>query len=282
VNNPNLIIRRMTRDEVGLIHDWADAERWNPGTYDGPAFFAADPEGFFLAELDGEPIGCVSCVQYGARFGFLGQYIIRPAHRGRGYGIALGKAGLAHLADRCVGLDGVLDKVSSYARIGFQFAHHTTRFTGIGGGLRPGGLIPLNEVPFETIAEFDARCFPAPREAFLRAWIALPGSVSLTAVEGGRLAGYGVLRKSANGYKVGPLFADDLGLASRLLAGLAATIPGAPFCIDVPDDTVQPDGGRLIEAFGLTEVFRTARMYTATPPPHDMMRVFGVTSLELG
>ncbi|HJZ59032.1 MAG TPA: GNAT family N-acetyltransferase [Gemmataceae bacterium] len=277
-----LTVRRMAPGEVGLIRDWADAEGWNPGTHDGPAFFAADPDGFFVGELAGEPVGCVSCVRYGERFGFLGQYIVRPAHRGRACGIALGKAGLAYLAGRCIGLDGVLDKVGSYERIGFRFAHYTALFVGTGGGSRPAGLVPLGAVPFEKVAEFDARCFPAPREAFLRAWFALPESVGLVAVEGGRLAGYGVLRRSANGHKVGPLFATDAEPATRLLAGLVATIPGGPFCIDIPDDTVQPHGARLVEAFGLTEVFRTARMYTTAPPPHDSTQVFGVTSLELG
>jgi hypothetical protein len=275
-------VRRLRTDEVGLLRDWADAEGWNPGAHDGPAFHATDPDGFFLGELAGEPVGCVSCVRYGASFGFLGQYIVRPAHRGRGYGITLGKAGLAHLAGRTVGLEGVLDKVGSYERIGFRFAHYTARFAGIGGGANPGGLVRLSAVPFDELVRFDALCFPARREAFLKAWVALPESVGLAAVGTDGLAGYGVLRRSTNGYKVGPLFAADVDVAGRLLAGLLAPIPGAPFCIDVPDQTVQPRGRRLVDEFGLSEVFRTARMYTSASPEHDAARVFGVTSLELG
>ena len=44
----------------------------------------------------------------------------------------------------------------------------------------------------------------------------------------------------------------------------------------------QPSGGTLVEQFGLTEVFRTARMYTGGAAGNDTIRVFGVTSLELG
>jgi hypothetical protein len=277
-----LAVRRMAAAEFGLIRDWADGEGWNPGTHDGPAFHAADPDGFFVGELAGEPVACLSCVRYGDGFGFFGQFIVRPGHRGRGYGIVIGRAGLAHLSGRNVGLDGVLNKVGNYERIGFRFAHHTARFAGTGGGVRPDGLVPLAEVPFGTIAEYDAACFPARREAFLRAWVALPESVALGAVDRGRLAGYGVLRRSANGYKIGPLFADDPATAARLLAGLTAAVPGQSFCIDVPDGTVQPACGELVHRFGLTEVFRTARMYTAGVPAFDPARVFGVTSLELG
>src|SRR5262245_33986200 len=278
-NAAGLTVRRMSEDEVGLIRTWAEAEGWNPGTHDGPAFYAADPGGFFVGERDGEPVACVSCVRYGGRYGFLGQYIVRPDCRGRGYGLAVWRAGMTHLAMRAVGLDGVLAQVPNYERSGFRFAHHTARYAGTGGGSRPHGPIPLGAVPFDTLAAYDAGCFPAQRTAFLRTWVALPESVALAATRGSRLTGYGVLRRSADGHKVGPLFADDADTAARLLAGLTAAAPGRPFCVDVPDDTVQPAGGHLVQVFGLTEVFRTARMYTAEPPAHDAARVFGVTSL---
>jgi hypothetical protein len=278
----SLAVRRIRADEVGLIYSWADGEGWNPGAHDLSAFHAADPDGFFVGERDGKPVACVSCVRYGTDFGFLGQYIVRPDCRGRGFGLEVWRAGMSHLAGRCVGLEGVLAQVPNYERSGFRFAHHTTRFTGTGGGTAPGGLVPLRELPFEVVAAFDARCFPAPREAFLRAWLALPDSVGLAAVDGSRLTGYGVLRKSVNGHKVGPLFANDAATAARVLAGLISSIPGEPFCIDIPDETAQPDGGRLVSAFGLNEAFRTARMYTAAPPAHVGSQVFGVTSLELG
>jgi hypothetical protein len=277
-----LTVRRMAAGEVGLIRDWADAEGWNPGTHDGAAFYVADPDGFFVGELAGEPVACVACVRYGDRFGFLGQYIVRPGHRGQGFGLATWAAGMAHLGDRVVGLDGVLAQVPSYERSGFRFAHHHVRYAGVGGGTRPSGLVAAADLPFEAITDYDGRCLPGPRAAFLRAWLGLPGSTALAAAEVGRVRGYGVIRPSAAGFKVGPLFADDAATAVRLLAGLAAAAPGEPFCVDVPDAYAQLDGRAVVEAFGLTEVFRTARMYTGAVPAFDAARVFGVTSLELG
>lgn len=284
MTSPDVLhVRRMTCDEVGLIRDWADREHWNPGTHDGPAFFAADPGGFFVGLLGDDPVACVSCVRYGTGFGFLGQYIVRPDRRGRGFGMATWNVGMAHLAGRNVGLDGVLDQVPNYERSGFRFAHLHVRYAGTGGGPPPGdGQVPLSDLPFDVIADYDAACFPARREAFLAAWLALPGAVALGRVRGGRLTGYGVLRQSADGYKVGPLFADDADAAADLLAGLTAGVPGAAFCIDIPESAVQPGAAELVRRFGLSEVFRTARMYTAGVPGVDRHRVFGVTSLELG
>lgn len=278
----NFTIRCMTPSDVRLIRDWADAEGWNPGTFDGPAFFAADPEGYFLGELDGEPVACLSCVRYGEEYGFLGQYIVRPECRGRGFGFALWQAGMAHLAGRVVGLDGVLNQMANYERSGFRFAYHHIRYSGTGGENPPGGCVSLSEVPIDVVAEYDSRCFPGRRESFLRAWLELPDAVAVGCLRDRALTGYGLLRKSALGYKVGPLFADDAAIAARLLASLIAATPGEPFCIDIPDISVQPAISEIGRHFGLTEVFRTARMYRGSAPAHDQAKVFGVTSLELG
>jgi GNAT superfamily N-acetyltransferase len=86
-----LRIRPMRPDEISIAVNWAAAEGWNPGLVDGACFAAADPEGFFIGELDGTPAATVSCVNYGASFAFLGFYIVREDLRGRGYGLRIWK-----------------------------------------------------------------------------------------------------------------------------------------------------------------------------------------------
>ena len=46
----------VTEDELSLALDWAAEERRNPGLFDAENFAAADPNGFFLGELGGEPL----------------------------------------------------------------------------------------------------------------------------------------------------------------------------------------------------------------------------------
>ena len=89
-----LAVRRMTEADLALALEWAAAEGWNPGLHDARSFYAADPQGFLLGELDGAPAGSVSAVRYGAVFGFLGLYIVRPEFRGRGFGLKLWRAAL--------------------------------------------------------------------------------------------------------------------------------------------------------------------------------------------
>ena len=38
----------------------------------------------------------MSAVRYGERFGFLGLYIVKPQHRGKGFGIKLWRAAMEH------------------------------------------------------------------------------------------------------------------------------------------------------------------------------------------
>jgi hypothetical protein len=77
-------IRVMEPGEIAVAVEWAAAEGWNPGLYDGPVFQSTDPEGFLLGSLDGEPIASISVVAYDDGFGFLGFYIVKPQFRGRG------------------------------------------------------------------------------------------------------------------------------------------------------------------------------------------------------
>jgi len=55
-----------------------------------------DPDGFLIAELDGAPAATISCVNYSASFAFLGFYIVREDLRGRGHGLRIWNAAIAH------------------------------------------------------------------------------------------------------------------------------------------------------------------------------------------
>ena len=59
---------------------------------------------------DGAPVASSAVVRYGPEYGFLGFYIVRPDQRGTGAGMAIWNAGMAHLGDQTVGLDGVPDQ----------------------------------------------------------------------------------------------------------------------------------------------------------------------------
>lgn len=276
-------IRPMSLDELALPIEWAAREGWNPGLHDALPFHAADPEGFLLGTLDGAPVATVSAVRYGADFAFLGFYIVAPEQRGRGFGWAVWQAALAHMRGCTIGLDGVVAQQDNYRRSGFALAHRNMRYEGAVAhaptvSLR---LVALAEVPVAQLLAYDRLCFSATREAFLRAWIARPGTVALGVPQDGRLAGYGVARPCRVGWKIGPLFADTPALAGALLDGLLARLPaGAPFYLDIPG--THPAAAALVQERGMRLVFETARMYLGPAPALDAARIYGITSFELG
>lgn len=263
--------------------DQAAREGWNPGLFDGGVFHRTDPQGFLLAEVDGRPVGCISAVAYPGGFGFIGFYIVLPEHQGNGYGTALWQAAMERLKGCNVGLDGVLDQQENYRKSGFRFAYSNIRFEGPGGGARPSdpALVDLSVVPFEQLAAYDRRFFPAERRIFLDGWLTLPQSKGCAVVRDGVLSGYGVVRRCRRGFKVGPLFADDRVSAEEIYRALAAFAgPGEPVYLDVPE--VNAEAMALASHYGMRQVFGTARMYTGQAPDINLGGVYGVTSFELG
>jgi hypothetical protein len=90
-----------------------------------------------------------------------------------------------------------------------------------------------------------------------------------------------VIRPCRDGVKVGPLFADDVDTAERILRTLAAHAePGVLVVLDVPEPNEA--GVALAEAHGMAAVFEVARMYRGGTHDLPLSRVFGVTSFELG
>ena len=277
-----LRIRPMRPDEISIAVNWAAAEGWNPGLADDACFAAADPQGFLIGEFEGAPAATVSCVNYSAGFAFLGFYIVREDLRGRGFGLRIWNAAIAHAGRRVIGLDGVTAQQQNYRKSGFELAYANVRYGGTVAppDAPPVGVIALTEIPLATVEAYDATVFPAPRTAFLRAWIGSPGHLGRAVVRDGRLAGWGVIRPCRKGRKIGPLVADDRATAELVLSALLAGVGGGEIFLDVPG--INRDAIALAEDLGLAPVFETARMYTGAIPPLRLERVFGVTTFELG
>lgn len=188
-------IRPLRLDEVQRLIDWAAAEGWNPGLADAEAFYAADPKGFLGAFVDDQMVAGISAVAYGTSFGFIGLYICHPDWRGQGHGKAVWDAGMARLAGRTIGLDGVPEQQANYGRMGFRKVYDTVRMT---GELRGGDAAAVAAARLAEILVLDRECFPEDRTAFLQQWLAAPRQAR--ALRAGReIIGYGVIRECREG-----------------------------------------------------------------------------------
>jgi hypothetical protein len=275
-------IRTLQPDEIDTAIDWAAAEGWNPGAYDAKCFHAADPHGFLGGFIEGELIATISAVKYSQTFGFMGFYIVKAEYRSLGYGLKLWNAALARLGNRLIGLDGVFAQQENYRKSGFALAYTNVRYQGVSQTFsKPDqAIVHLSEIPLAQLAEFDRQHFSEQRSTFLKCWINQPGTVGLAIAENNQLSGYGVIRPCREGYKIGPLFAENAALAERLLLQLQSIAAGKLVFLDVP--SMNASGIALAEAQQMTPVFQTARMYKNGILHLPVEDIFGVTSFELG
>src|SRR5262249_40117385 len=147
-------------------------------------------------------------------------YIVRPDLRGRGYGLRIWQKAIAHAGQRVIGLDGVVAQQANYRKSGFTLAYANIRYGGtVGAPAAPhAGILALADIPFAMLEASDATIFPAPRSAFLRSWIGTTGHTGRALLRDGKLAAWGVIRPCRQGFKIGPLVADDRAAAEAVLS----------------------------------------------------------------
>jgi hypothetical protein len=141
-------------------------------------------------------------------------------------------------------------------------------------------LRALSSLPFESVAAFDRLHFGFERERFLRRWIVPEGGRGIGALGGETLRGVGVIRPCREGFKIGPLFANNASVAERIFAALSAHAAGKPLYLDTPENN--PEAIALAARHGMTEVFGCARMYNGPAPQLPWDRIYGITTFELG
>ena len=279
-----LKFRRLSEAEIEIPLEMAMQEGWNPGLEDGPAFHAADPQGFLGGEIDGKLITVISAVRYGDSFGFIGFYICRREFRTRGYGHQIWAQAMSHLGSRLIGLDAVNEQTASYAEHGFKSVYRNIRQTGISLCDAPMDprIAPLGHGVFPAVNAYDRRFFPAQREAFLKLWAApmIETRRGFAFVEDGDVKGYGVMRACHEGFKVGPLFADTPAIADTLFRTLAGQVKGQFIILDTPE----PNAAALLlaERYELSPEFETYRMYRGADADLPLAKNHGNTTFEHG
>ncbi|EGJ29551.1 MULTISPECIES: GNAT family N-acetyltransferase [Moorena] len=276
----NFQVRPMTKDDIKIALSWAVSEGWNPGIDDADNYYIADPGGFLIGELNGKPISSISVVRYEPQFNFIGLYIVKPEERKKGFGLKTWQEALNLISGQPAALYAVLEQVNNYQKFGFKPAHYNFRYQGIIVGTISPDVRDLKSIDFEQLCRYGRRYFPSHRSHFLSRWINQPHGQGYAILNDGELAGYGVIRKATDGFKIGPIFAENEDIAEKLFLALATYAEGSPIYVDVPN--LNKSAIILFENYQMNPMFECIAMYTAEPPNIDWHKVFAVTSVELG
>ena len=273
-------IKTASLNDVKLMFEWAQAEKWGLGVDDPVSFPLTDPNGFFMGYWDQQPITSIAAIRYPNQQAFIGLYLVDPDYRGQGYGIQLWNKAMEYLNGYTIGLDGVLAQKSNYEKSGFKLAYYHTHYKGKVNAVRHPKAIPARDLPLNLILDYNHQFFPGSRPAFLSAFFNMPSCQSLAMMENGQVTGFGAIRKCQGGYTVAPLFAKNADIAEQLFLSLCHYAKGESVFLDVPD--INSNAIKLAIKLNLTPEFKAARMYNGSPPDAESSKIFGVTSMTVG
>jgi ribosomal protein S18 acetylase RimI-like enzyme len=213
------------------------AEEWASETrreFEG--FFAYDPQGCFIAEEGGQPVGTGVATTYG-EFGFVGELVVIPALRGCGIGRRLLEHAVEYLragGARAVYLDGVLAALPLYERAGFRRVCRSWRFLGQIPGAAHPGVRPMGTQDMEAVARLDWAGFGAGRRFFLERRLALYPELCWVLEGGGEVRGFMMGRRGDDWVYAGPWVVEpDVAHPEHLLDCFALQAGGSEFAIGV-------------------------------------------------
>jgi len=235
-------IRRLEVDDLVFADRVRAQAGWNQTIDDWRRLLRLEPEGCFLAELDGQPAGTATTTVYGDQdLAWIGMVLVDKSARRRGVGGALLERCIGYLRDErrvnCVKLDATPAGQPLYEKLGFVvesgikrwwFTPESTR--GRSDTLKNAVVLPRDLLSDEQL-EFDHEAFGADRSPLLRD---LAGGALAVRTEG---TGYGMVRCGALANYLGPVIAVDWNGAKKLLEELAelAKVGGDEVIWDIPD-----------------------------------------------
>ena len=277
--------------------------KWRPAFDDFDCFFACDPTAMYVGELDGKPIGTCCIFKYDNGVLHGSGYYIEEKYRKHGYGLKL--------YDEVVKQSKPYTNVTAYAQLE-MVARYQKYFSGgeilysveihefnsvtAAKNLQEDGtsssfkIKMVTEEDFKALVNYDKLMFGFSREKFLARWLYSPASHSYIALnDKGSVIGYIVARQSVvadEGYKIGPLFCEDISIGKALLQSVLEEINGTskPSSFHIhspigPNPQVKEFLKMLESKYIETHEFMATN---GLPKGRQVEKWFGVTSLFCG
>ena len=255
---------------------------WRSALDDHEVYYATDQSGFFLGELDGKTVACMSTIKYGEKYAVLGHYVVEKSNRGKGYGLMLNTLALGtHPPTINYGANAVLNMVPHYEKfmglknswIGRKMLFDVSHCVSYFRSFKPTANVliqPASQIDLDCLSAYDTTAFGAPHHLFLKALLNSPNSINLAASNpSGDIVGFISGRRSIleeEGWNISPLFADDGQIARALLKSLylelAKEVLKRRVTIMVIPSDINPEACALAEELNGTILYEFSRMFT--------------------
>jgi len=256
----------MTAADVPLGMRLKDEAGFNQTEADWRRFLDLEPDGCFVAELDGEPVGTVTNCVFDS-VGWMAMLLVDQRFRGQGIGTRLTEHALAYLEGRGVRtarLDATPRGRPIYEKLGFAPEYELARLEGVASGSRTH-LTARRAAPetLDAISSLDSLVTGTDRRRLIeRLYRERPEAA--WALRLGRMASaYLMFRDGSQAVQIGP------GAAINELAGQAlgdaalSCLAGRRVFVDIPTDNAAAI--RWAESRGLSVQRHLTRMRRGEP-----------------
>jgi GNAT superfamily N-acetyltransferase len=249
---------------------------------------ALQPDGWLVIESGGALAGVGGATIMGA-VGYIGLVGVDPAYQRRGIAMALMRSLIAWLQER--GCSTILLDASDagkplYLQLGF-LVEDTVSVWRLQErlALPPSqtGMVaiqPCGERDLREIIAFDARCYGAPRDRVIKAFIRDdPALASVARDRDGALQGYLIIQ--AQSRAVGPWLATTPDAARALLVDALARHGARIESVITPD--ANPHAAEILRSLGFAPTRTLAHMRLGAPLPSSRRRaIYGQINFALG
>ncbi len=274
----------MRAEDVDFAVRLTNAEGWDYGPEDFLRFRRMDPEGTLVAWEGSSRVGITTATAY-EKTTWIGNVIVEPEARGKGYGRALVERAMRYGEEReaeTSWLNAYANVEGFYAAMGFRTLGRTWRYRGRADGRLSGGPRLVHVSELDALRAFDSPYFGNDRSKVLAEFYHEYGDAFFVWSEEG-IQGYAVGARYPGGMDVAPWVAlpGRPDVAESLLLHLIAAFPGSEVAVAVPEENEAAMG--LVRDLGFQPVFETIRMaHGPGTGGIDPSGIFGLGGLEKG
>jgi ribosomal protein S18 acetylase RimI-like enzyme len=259
-------IRKLEKRDIDFAFRMTVVENWNNTVEDIHRVFDCEPNGCFVAEVDGSRAGHVFTVSYG-KLGWMGLLIVKANYRRMGIGKLLMEKARDYLLSQgmeTIKLEAVPEISNLYRALGFVDEYDSLRLTGTCRSSSPLENASISLAQREDLRElvrFDAEYFGASRQHVLTWLYRANPRLCLVARLKSEFVGYIMCRRALSGFKVGPWICNPRNpqIANRLLRECMNRLEsGEKVYVGVP--AVNVAATEILEQAGFEQFSKSIRM----------------------
>jgi len=277
----------MTEADIEFGMKLKGAAGWNQLPADWKRLIRLEPEGCFVLQSDGVPVGTVTTTLYEKRLAWIGMVLVSPDQRRKGYGTDLLKAAMEYCkAQRVevIKLDATPLGKRLYDTLGYLDEYKLKRVQGQGSHQTFENVRRMRAVDLWEVVQADIGFFGVSRQRLLESLFEENPSLSFIAHRPGssEIVGYLFARPGQMAFQIGPWIATEPSAAEQLLKAALNTLAGQALFLDVLQQ-VNPHAEAMVTKYGFSKQREFIRMFHGQNLfPGTPAEIYAICGVEKG